>query len=178
MKIIEKPGKPLMSGLRYKPDPIHCHKKNCPIEAQDLTCDNECGKENILYEAICKRCRDSQIEAGTLPDEVTDYIYIGETSRTLSVRSGQHRDDYKKCQSREEMEEGSSFMWDHHKEVHGPEVPIDPDKDYEFHVLQQHQDPLSRQLGESVRIIEALSKGNHYRRKNKISSVISMNRKN
>ena len=118
VKIIEKPGKPLMSGLRSIPDPIHCYKGNCPIESQGLACNFECGKENILYEEVCRRCRDSQIDAGILPDETTDYVYIGETSRTLAVRSGQHRDDYMKYHRKEEHEEGTSFMWDHQKEVH------------------------------------------------------------
>ena len=177
IKVIERPGRPLMTGLRHKPEPKHCQKNNCPIEAIGLTCDNQCGIENILYEAICKRCRDKQIDEGSLPEEVTDYLYIGETSRTLAVRSSQHKKDYTKCSNQVMEEEGSSFMWDHHRDVHDLDAPIDPDTDYEFSVLHQHRDPLSRQLAESVRIREALSKGKHYKNKN-ITNVVSLNRKN
>ena len=74
-------------------------------------------------------------------------------------------------------EEGSSFMRDHHREVHGPDVPIDLDLDYKFSVIHQHRDPLSRQLAESVRIREAMTKGNHYKNKH-IIIVVSLNRKN
>ena len=55
---------------------------------------------------------------------------------------------------------------------------MDPDLDYEFNVLQQHRDPLTRQLAESVRIREALTKGHHFKKKNIVTNIISLNRKN
>ena len=67
-------------------------------------------------------------------------------------------------------------MWDHQLSKHGGDTEINPITDYNFAVIENHQDPLSRQLSESVRIREAISKGIHYH-KEKQYKITSMNRK-
>ena len=105
---------------------------------------------------------------------------VGETSRTLGVRSNQHLEDYRKCQRQSDRQlssdqEGSSFMWDHHISEH-PNDQIDPDNDFEWRLLDRMKDPMTRQIRESVRIEYALCKGIHHTHQG-LRNVISPNRK-
>ena len=70
----------------------------------------------------------------------------------------------------------SSFMWDHQVSHHDGNLDIDPTGDYKFDIIDTHQDPLSRQISESVRIREAIAKGVHYH-KDKQYKISSLNRK-
>ena len=47
------------------------------------------------YAARCRRCRTEQIQAGKLGNEVTDSVYLGESSRSLPTRSSLHFRDYR-----------------------------------------------------------------------------------
>ena len=105
--------------------------------------------------------------------------FIGETSCTLSVRAEQHMNDYRRCGSWCQTEEGTSFMWDHIQDVHGGGThTVNVRNDFNFALVERHKDPMSRQLTESVRIREALHKNIHYNYKNKKLPIKSMNRKN
>ena len=87
VKVVEQPGIPILSGLA-KNDPFKtntCHIGECPLG--DLPCSDKCGQENIVYTAICTRCRDKQIDEGTDPRNVIHRQYIGESSHTLRVRA-------------------------------------------------------------------------------------------
>ena len=148
LKILERPGRPVMSSLRRNPlEALGCHDQDCPLTMSGKQCNNNCRTENILYTANCTRCQ--QIPS----------IYIGETSQTLGVRTSQHKDDYKKA-SKETNPEGTSFMYDHSKYFH-PENEIDINNDYEFNILEKHKVPMTRQLTEAIRIEEAFDKNNH-----------------
>ena len=90
-------------------------------------------------------------------------MFVGETSRTLGVRSKQQLEDYKRCQRQINNDldnESSSFMWDHHINEHGNDQ-IDSDNDYSWNMLDRMKDPMTRQIKEAVRIEDALSKGIH-----------------
>ena len=97
VKILERPGRPIFSTLRAKPTEIECNNKNCPIVHSGKDCNNQCRQENILYSAHCTICRTKQEDIGIKPDNVTDSLYLGESSRTLKIRSQQHRQYYRKC---------------------------------------------------------------------------------
>ena len=45
-------------------------------------------------------------------------------------------------------------MWDHQLSSHEGDININPTKDYNFALIETHQDPLSRQILESVTICE------------------------
>ena len=51
LKIVEKPGKSIMSSLTSKPVIDTCHNPKCPIEASGNLCNNQCRTENVIYEA-------------------------------------------------------------------------------------------------------------------------------
>ena len=115
-----------------------------------------CRTENILYMASCTRCLQKKS------------IYLGETSRTLGVRSSQHRDDYRKAsQSTNTVEETSSFMYDHMKNEHSEISNVNTHEDIHFKIIQRHKDPLTRQLSEAIRIEEAILNKQHYDPKGK-----------
>ena len=148
----------LRSDLQKNAD---CYKENCPLLRSGQECQNKCRIESILYTAHCTKCHEHQEDQGTLPELVIDALYVGETSRTLGVRSNQHLEDYRKCQRQSDRQlssdqEGSSFMWDHHISEH-PNDQIDPDNDFEWRLLDRMKDPMTRQIRESVRIEDALS---------------------
>ena len=177
IKVMEKPGKPLMAGLR--PDPqenTECYRENCPLIRSGQECQNRCRVENILYTAHCTKCHDRQEDQGIMPELMVEALYIGETSRTLGVRSGQHLEDYRRCQRQTDRDlEGSSFMWDHHLIEH-PEDQIDPDMDFQWRLLDRMKDPMTRQIRESVRIEDALSRGIHHTHQG-MRRIKSLNRK-
>ena len=154
-----------MTGLRVDPlENSTCYRENCPLVRSGQECMNRCRIENILYTAHCTKCHELQEEQGTLPEMIVDALYVGETSRTIGVRSNQHLDDYRRCQRQTNSDpdiESSSFMWDHHINEHGQDQ-IDPENDYIWSLLDRMKDPMTRLIKEAVRIEEALSKGIHH----------------
>ena len=156
-----------MSGLRTNPfEAEGCHNQKCPLMKSEGRCNNMCRTENILYMASCTRCLQ------------TKSIYLGETSRTLGVRSSQHREDYLKASlNTNPLQENSSFMWDHMKSEH-KEVPnIDIQEDFHFTILQRYSDPLTRQLSEAIRIEEAIYNKQHHDTKGNKIKIHCINRK-
>ena len=175
---LEKPGNPILAGLApnnpFK-DP-NCQKPDCPLPPGH--CQGKCSKENILYVATCNICQSKQEQEGTPPDSVVHRQYIGETSRTLRVRANQHKQDLLKCSRNQNLEEGTSWMWDHLLEAHGPQPNINPGQDFSFNLFQTFKDPMSRQLSEAVRIQVALNQGTHQGKDGSSNPIISLNRKN
>ena len=105
-------------------------------------------------------------------------MYIGETSRTLYVRVGQHREDYRKVtRATNQEEESSSWMNDHYKSCHPLMEGQNPERDFKFQIVGNHRDPLSRQLEEAVRINKALENGITVDRSQKEVSVSCLNRR-
>ena len=177
VKVVEKPGNPILAGLAPN-DPfksLQCPKEDCPITKKP--CRGRCGIENIIYTATCNICEDRQLNEDTSPECVVHRQYLGETSRTLRIRAGQHRSDFIKCASNKQLEEGTSWMWDHHEASHGPNVPIDP-HNYSFNILSTFKDAMTRQIQEASRIQQALERGTHIDPKGTKTSIVSLNRKN
>ena len=110
-----------------------------------------CSKEHIVYRATCRLCEDIQIEEGATKHQVIHHQYIGESSRTLRVRSGQHQKDYHKCaqiyKQNPDRDQGldqgsdhdkdSSFMWDHMRERH-KNITVTRDSHFKFEVISSH----------------------------------------
>ena len=86
---------------------------------------------------------------------------------------------YDKIQARNQnLEEGTSWMWDHLLEAHGPNPNINPVQDFSFNLFQTFKDPMSRQLSEAVRIQVALNQGKHQGKDGSSKPIVSLNRKN
>ena len=182
VKVVEKPGQPIMAGISSN-NPFkqpECRRPNCPLVASEEDCLGRCAEEGITYKARCTLCEEEQKEE----PEVIHSQYVGESSRTLLVRSSQHYRDYKYCirrklQGLERLEQDdskSSFMFDHMDDKH-PDSNMDPDKDFKFTIIDTFRDPLSRQVSEAVRIKAAVEKGIFIDFRNKKHIVNSLNRR-
>ena len=178
VKVVEKPGAPILSGMAPN-NPFKspmCPKPDCPLPSGN--CLGKCAIENILYKASCNICKNTQMEEGTTEDQVIHRTYIGETARTLRIRANQHLNDLKRCSKNQNLEEGTSWMWDHLKSTHGSLTNKNPHEDFSFDVISSHKDPMTRQIMEAVRIQKALGNGTHVGHKGSKHSIISLNRKN
>ena len=178
VKIVEKPGAPILAGLAPN-NPFKsptCPKPDCPLHSGK--CQGKCAIENILYKATCNICQQHQIDEGATMDKVIQRTYIGETSRTLRIRANQHLNDLRRCSRNQNLEEGTSWMWDHLKSSHGSRTNPNPQEDFSFEMISSHKDPMTRPIMEAVRIQLALSNRTHIDHKGSKLSIISLNRKN
>ena len=127
-----------------------CSRQDCPLAVAGTPCREQCHTEGLVYAADCLTCEREGKPRST---------YIGESSRTLFVRTGQHRKDFHKATRVGEDLEHSSWMWDHQREAHPSAENQDPVQDYKFYIIGRHRDPLTRQLEEAIRITRALDSG-------------------
>ena len=136
----------------------------------------------MVYKATCQLCNTQQEAEGILEKDRIQYQYIGETSRTIRVRSGQHKSDYRKCirenrPASQEEDNWSSFMWDHRLTKHSSDKEFDPDTDFTFEIFAGFKDAMTRQITEAVMINNArMNNAQTDRKYNKIK-VNSLNRK-
>ena len=64
VKVIEKPGPRIMSGISQN-NPFKrksCGRQECPYLMQWESCNEQCWKEGIIYAANCNRCYEEQID--------------------------------------------------------------------------------------------------------------------
>ena len=124
VKVLERPGPPLMAGIAannpFKDQP--CWKPHCPLESTGQKCKGRCMTEGIIYRATCQKCEEQQLQLGVKENEVIQHQYMGETSRTLDIRSNQHKKDFLKASNNmttgNQDKEASSFMCNHALEKH------------------------------------------------------------
>ena len=132
-----------------------CPKLDCPPCTQGGNQErrDNCFRRNILYEARCGVCEDEEMEkdGGAKKKEKRPKfgekiegknIYVGESSRSLFERSKEH------IKAGEEKRE-ESFIAKHWQESH-PDMRKVPE--FRFKIVRSYRDPLTRQVGESVRI--------------------------
>ena len=142
IKLVEKSGKPLSYLFPKNFSSGKCQKAWCGVCSYSSS-DSPilCNVKSVVYNGICKLC---DTEAKKTPGSKHQGIYVGQTYRTLSERSKEHR------QSLKNMELGS-FMFKHWCLKH-PDLLKAPD--FEFKVVARHKDPLSRMVEEGVMISE------------------------
>ena len=95
-----------------------------------------------MYESICAKCNPSARGKGNLKEYSPEMpsLYVGESSRSLSERVGEHWEAYR-------GKKENSHIWKHQLLCHGGEKP-----DFLFKVVRGYRTALSRQVGEAVRI--------------------------
>ena len=91
MKVVEKPGPPIMAGIAannpFKDRP--CWKEHCPLEQAGLKCKGKCMLEGFVYKATCQWCQKSdRIECKS------SGVYVGETSRQVGKRALEHLENF------------------------------------------------------------------------------------
>ena len=65
VKIIEKPGPPLLQGIALK-NPFRtqgCPREGCPLVKSGKPCLGKCSLEGITYIATCRHCEEQQLQA-------------------------------------------------------------------------------------------------------------------
>ena len=139
--------------VRVNPFPRpDCGRTTCPLKWMDGGCQERCYREMEGYSAHCNRCRDDQMRQGVPLERVNDYVYYGESSRSLKTRADGHYGDYQTHQHGTKKKPVSSWMWDHAVEHHDGMISQNIRQDYTFRLQGTFRDCLSRQLDEAVRI--------------------------
>ena len=101
----------------------------------------DCKRQNILYESLCKECNPGKQEPGTPLEDKREApsIYLGESARSLFEKSSDHLRDYKN-----NAEE--SHMAKHWTNSHqGGAKP-----QFTQRVIKSYKSALERQVGEAV----------------------------
>ena len=124
--------------------PGDCQRLDCVICRQQDEVPQDCRRRNILYENECQVCKVEMKdqEKTSLSQRDGKGISIGESSRSLYERGKEHQRD------RDAREEDSHQV--KHWKLDHPEHES-PHK-FKFKMIISFQDPLTRQLAESVRI--------------------------
>ena len=113
-------------------------------EIQGLEEIPDCTRRNIVYESICTKCQLEAKKPGPLDSHEktkTPSIYVGETSRSIYERAGEHWAGYKKRKT-------DSHIWKHHFLHHGSQG----EPEMVFKVLGQFKAALTRKVTEAVQI--------------------------
>ena len=141
VKLVEKTGDQLKS-LIWKSDPlggIECWDLDCVV-CQEETERQICRKKNVVYTSTCLKCK----------EKGETWVYVGETSRSLAERAGEHRQDLKD-------EKEHSHMFTHREEKHQGEEQVR----MKFSVAKVCRSALERQVRETVCIKLLTKEGAH-----------------
>ena len=103
----------------------------------------DCTRRSIVYESICIKCNPGAMRAGPLlvPEASIPSIYVGESSRSIFERSGEHWRSYSKRNP-------DSHIWKHHLIHHGGEG----EPEMMFKIVGNYRTALTRQITEAIRI--------------------------
>ena len=122
---------------------IQCERGDCTTctqEGEDLP---DCTTRGIVYELICRKCNPGATRPGPfkMANKTVPSVYVGESSRSVYERAGEHWNAYRKRNS-------DSHIWKHHL-VHHEGVG---EPEMTFKVVGTFKSALSRQIFEAVRI--------------------------
>ena len=145
VKLVERSGKPLSNMFSKSISSSKCHRSDCtPCSNSQIKGSFMCKVKSVVYEGVCNLC-----EAEFNLDKSLKHKgkYIGQTSRSLYERCGEHETSYRRMESK-------SFMFKHWAVAHS-DLTTPPT--FSFKVLKCHRDPLSRMVHEAVSIQENAS---------------------
>ena len=120
---------------------IPCDRKECTTCTQGIEEIPDCTRRSIVYESICKKC----VPEATKPGPVeplgvdTPCIYVGESSRSIAERAGEHWDAYR-------ARKPDSHIWKHHLVHHDGQG----EPEMVFKMVGTFKSALSRQINEAV----------------------------
>ena len=137
---MEKAG-PLLRNIFLPRFPI---KDGCALGIECRACENNaltCRPKGVVYSATCVKCK-SSTRTG---EEDNDHVYIGETSRTFRLRVQEHMKALKNLDKK-------SFQVAHWAKAHKDDAECPT---FEFRVIGQFSDAMSRQITEAVYIADS-----------------------
>ena len=115
VKLTEKSGKALSKFFSKDVSQSKCHKAWCDVcSLTDSPKPTMCNVKSVVYSATCQLCEKTH---SRVSDTRHPGLYIGQTYRTLSERSKEHRLSYRRL-------EKASFMFKHwvteHSDIEPP----------------------------------------------------------
>ena len=130
MKYVEMSGRKLTKYFKKEKSLNVCHRAECGVcQNSDKKRPSMCQVKGVVYSAVCLDCEKEYVEGNS---ERHNGVYIGETARTLSERSGEHRSGYRRM-------DFSNFMFKHWSNKHSDS---DTPPEFRFSVLRKHPDPM------------------------------------
>ena len=145
VKLVEGNGTPLSRAIPQPTTQTLCNRvEQCQVcVATDKA--SKCQVRNVVYISECLQCWDVYFsDPNRGGDDFIRHIYVGETSRSLRERAGEHVAGAKR------LDEGN-FISKHWQDKHHQDV--DPPT-FVFRVNKIHRDPLSREIHEATLIQE------------------------
>ena len=145
IKVVERTGTKIkdMFSLTNVWGGSQCGREDCTTCTQGGEEIPDCTRRSVLYESICTKCNSGARDAGPLkvPNSDVPSIYVGESSRSIYERAGEHWRAYQKKNT-------DSHIWKHHLLHHNGEG----EPEMIFKVVGTFRTALARQIMEAVRI--------------------------
>ena len=141
IRVVEKTVKKLIDYLKSfdkTKAKSKCGEADCLMCSGDTKIGRKCRKNDIVYQITCEECKKENKKSN----------YFGETNFNAYTRGKQHIDNYKSnCESTQEK----SALRKHAKEIHN-----DNNVKYTMKIVKTFkEDPLARQIYESIKIVES-----------------------
>ena len=99
IKVVERTGRTLRSSFPLSTlwDGLECGRDKCIPCKQGAEDIQPCTRQNLVYENICSECNPLVLNKGALKDYNADKpsLYVGESSRSLAERIGEHWTSFK-----------------------------------------------------------------------------------
>ena len=143
IKVVEKAGPPLISQFPTDAwDNTPCGREDCITCTQGAEQIPPCTKKSAIYENVCSKCnkRAGSKEPVVQTNIEIPSIYVGETSRSIKERGGEHIAAYRSSNK-------DSHIFKHQSMEHPGEEP-----EFILGVASFHKTALGCQVGEAVRI--------------------------
>ena len=148
IKVVERVGSNLKSKFPQSSlwEGTMCGRAKCITCNQGAEVLVPCTRKSLVYENICGICNEGaggkeEVKGGSNPDIPS--IYVGETSRTIFERAGEHWGAARGSKAAR----NKSHIAKHQEMVHPNREP-----DFKMRVVKFHRSALARQTGEAVRI--------------------------
>ena len=120
---------------------VDCSRSDCYSCRQGDEKIQNCKQRNILYESYCTICNPEGLKDGKDGFRASG-VYVGESARSLYERAKEHHEDEES--RKEDSHRMKHWVLDH------PSL-LDPPR-FKIKVVSSYRDPLTRQVGEAVRI--------------------------
>ena len=145
VKLTEKGGRPLSKCFSRGLSDEKCFRDDClPCANPNIKGPSLCSVKSVVYECVCVIC-DNKYSA--TPSGGHGGRYVGQTSRTLYERAGEHMAGLRRSDL-------SNFLFKHWATAHMDQIEC---PEFRFRVVRCHKSPLDRMIHEAVRIIDCAS---------------------
>ena len=145
VKLTEKGGRALSKFFSKDFSSGKCFRGDCvPCQNPEIRGPTLCNIKSVVYEGVCVLC-DGEHKKN--PSSRHKGMYVGQTSRTLYERAGEHVAGLRNL-------DVTNFLFKHWATVH---ASLEVSPEFRFRVVKCHKTPLERMVHEAVRILDKAS---------------------